>query len=292
MKTYILRRKGLGRSSVKGIIQFSKEGIEGYLNDGRKHVDNGYEKGEPPLDADLAIRWGCTSNLNTPNATIINNAKAIHWVSDKATSRMQFAINGLSPKTALCIQDFAEDMFFPAVVRPSTHAQGKNLDLCNTLEEVEAACNKYGEHYISKFIDKVEEYRVFILQGRVVWVAKKTPADPKAIAWNVAQGGSFENVKWGQWNLSMCNIAIKSFHMSGLDFGGVDIMIDKDGRSYVLEINSAPSQTSPYRQECCARAFDHLIKNFPERGKEHYEVGNNWQEFIHPGLLETQKVDA
>ncbi len=296
MKTYILRRAKLGRGSVNGIVEFSNEGIEGYLNDGRKHENGGYIRQEPPVDADLVIRWGCTSNL-IGEPTVVNKAKAIHYASDKATSRKEFADAGLAPRTWLSFEEFRAQAFgdiYPVIVRPSTHAQGKNLDVCNTHAEVFTACEKYGDFYISEFIDKVQEFRVFALQGRVVWVAEKTPADPKAVAWNVAQGGKFDNVRWGQWNLKMISVALEAYRMSGLDFGGIDVMVDKGGKSYVLEINSAPSQTSPYRQECCARAFDYLIRNYGEKGLSHYPIINNaknWRDFIHPGLLDERGDD-
>jgi hypothetical protein len=71
--------------------------------------------------------------------------------------------------------------------------------------------------------------------------------------------------------------------LSSLDFGAVDVMVDANGRPYVLEINSAPSQTSPYRQECMAKAFDYIVRNgkdsipiIPERG--------GYKKFIHVAL--------
>ena len=72
-------------------------------------------------------------------------------------------------------------------------------------------------------------------------------------------------------------------HYTVLDFGAVDVMVDADGRPYVLEINSAPSQTSPYRQECMAKAFDYIVRN----GKEPIPViaeRGGYKRFIHPAL--------
>lgn len=288
MKAYLLRRRSLGRSSVRGIIAFSKEGIEGYRSDGMKHQEGGYAKSELPADADLCIRWGCTATV--PTKRVLNEAAAIHYVSDKATSRKAFADAGLAPRTFLSLSAFLAAPFYPAVVRPPVHSQGRNIDLCANEEQVRTACAKYGAVYISEFIDKIAEYRVFAMQGRVVWVARKTPADPKALAWNVAQGGHFDNVRWGDWDMNVVKVGLTAFNMTGLDFGGVDVMVDQAGRAYVLEINSAPSQTSPYRQECCARAFDHLLQTYGTRGKERYDIeGWNWKGTIHPGLLKTIK---
>ncbi len=126
-------------------------------------------------------------------------------------------------------------------------------------------------------------------QGRAVWVAKKTPGNPADIAWNVARGGRFDNVHFNDWPLRVVRTAIEAFNLSSLDFGGVDVMVDKEGKAYVLEINSAPSQTSPYRQECCAKMFDYML----DRGKGKIplvEEKGGYLKFIHPAIDDKAKV--
>lgn len=294
VKAFILRRRKLGNGSSRGIKQFSKENIGIVRNDGII-----------PADADVVFRWGCTSNI-PGNPVIVNEAKAIHAVSDKAAFRKLTADKGLAPKTWLSAGDHMEMVGdaidwhmgpadedrlkdFPGpdvlVVRRATHHQGRFMDVCKTFGELDAACKKYGEgnYYISEFVNKVAEYRVFIVSGRVVWVARKTPADEKAVAWNVAQGGRFDNVRWDEWPLRAVKAAREAFLLSGLDFGGVDVMVDGVGVPYILEINSAPSQTSPYRQECTAKAFDYIIRNGKKTIPVKEEKGG-YKKFIHPAI--------
>lgn len=285
----ILRRRKLGRTSCKEISRLSRTGIVSVRND------------KPfPADHDIVFRWGTTSNLPYKPRITINESNAIHWVADKATSRKLMADAGLSPKTWLDFNRFDEDeiiydaedglAFFSLdedksyIVRPSAHAQGRNVHHCKSLSDVVEATDLYGKgnYYISEFIDKKSEFRVFVVSGRVACVAKKTPSDPSAIAWNVAQGGRFDNVRWGEWPIEAVRVAIEAFKLSGLDFGGVDVMVDADGKAYVLEINSAPSLTSPYRQECMAKCFDWIV----EKGKMHFDdvVGTTWRDYIHPAV--------
>jgi glutathione synthase/RimK-type ligase-like ATP-grasp enzyme len=127
------------------------------------------------------------------------------------------------------------------------------------------------------------------LSGRAVWVAEKTPANKAEIAWNVAKGGRFDNVRWNNWPLKAVKVAIEAFNLSSLDFGGVDVMVDKDGDVTVLEINSAPSLTSPYRQECMAKAFDYML----EHGKDRIglvEEKGQYLKFIHPAIDKQAKL--
>jgi len=286
--TILLRRKKLGKTSCEGIVANMNSPAVVVRND--KVWPEGH---------DTVIRWGTTSNIPF-KAKVINEAKAIHWVADKSTSRKLMADAGLAPMTWLSIDAFlnAEHDVSEVVIRPSSHHQGRNFHYINSndadaKEQLEAFVRQYGEgnYYISEYIDKTEEYRVFVGSGKAVWVAKKTPADENAKAWNVAQGGRFDNVRWGEWNLDVVNTAIKAFNMSGLHFGGVDVMVGRDGKAYVLEINSAPSQTSPYRQECVARYFDWSIEN----GWDNLNIiahPGGYKDYIHPGVIARKNKEA
>ena len=77
--------------------------------------------------------------------------------------------------------------------------------------------------------------------------------------------------------------ALLAFEAWGGDFGGVDVMVDRQGETFVLEINSAPSLTSPYRQECFAKAFDYIV----EHGKAEIPLiaaKGGYTKFIHPAI--------
>lgn len=269
--SYILRRRRLGFTSCKGISEVSTTGIGVIRND----------TDLPP--ADFIFRWGCTSNV-PHGCKIVNKASAIHLVGNKTAFRKMLNDKGLCPETWWSVEEGIRDNCFPCIVRPAVHAQGKNVLLATDEQELRAAAAKCGEgYYISRYIKKVAEYRVFVAQGRAVWVAQKTPGNPEDIAWNVAKGGRFDNVRWGDWPLKAVKIAIQGFALSGLDFGGVDVMVDADNNCYILEINSAPSQTSPYRQSCVAKVFDYMV----EKGLDTIplvEERGGYRKFIHPAV--------
>lgn len=288
MTAILLRRKKLGAASCTGISEKSQQGIYTVRN----WVDDDVPAG---VDAEgYVFRWGCTSTLPTVynHRTVVNEAKAIHWCTDKRASRLAMQEAGVSvPKTWGSEEDFGEQLFprgYPIeyngpmyVARKSQHAQGRDLVYGNPAVVAQALLN-WEEGYISEFINKVAEYRVYVVQGRAVGVGNKTPADPTAIAWNMAQGGSFANVRWGSWPLAVVEEALKAVAISGLDFAGADVMVDADGKVYVLELNSAPS-LGPYMQGCFAKAFDYIIAN----GKEALppiRVWKRWQSYVHPAI--------
>jgi len=274
--TTIVRRRRLGMSSARGIASFSRTGIRWVRSD------------RPMPEDDTYIRWGCTADV--PARNVINTASAIHEVNDKATFRIKTAEAGLSPASYTNIRDMSDDDIGVGVIfRPAKHSQGRNIFHEYTFHDLLALSRRFPDYYVSEFIPKVAEYRVAVVQGRAVWVVQKTPDNPDAIAWNVSRGGRFDNVNWDAWDLKVVKTAIEAFNLSSLDFGGVDVMVDVEGNCYVLEINSAPSLTSPYRQECMAKAFDYIVENGKARIPMKEERGG-YLKFIHPAICDRAEL--
>lgn len=263
---YILRRRKLGNTSCKAIAKFAKLPVTVVRND--HHIP----------DDDLCIRWGCTSNV--PARKVFNKAEAIHLASDKTEFRKKLLMARICPIT--WFDKESKLITYPCIVRPARHHQGRHLYICWNKKDLDKAVGLCGiGYYISEYIDKDREFRVFVMQGRVLCVAEKTHPDKDAVAWNKAQGGSFNNVRWDEWPLGALPVALQAHALSGLDFSGVDI-ISLGNSHYVLEINSAPSLTSEYRQKCFAAGFDYMLT----KGKEPIPLKNyeGWRQYIHPAI--------
>ncbi len=274
---YILRRRKLGRTSCREISNKSTTGIGVVRN------DRALPAGE------IVFRWGCTSTI-PGNPTVVNSAASIHWCSDKRQGRLDMQEAGVSVPETWAAEDWlqkyedGEEFGGAYVLRPRHHAQGRWLS-SGTAELVscDADRSSYLDGYVSRLINKVAEYRVAVIQNRVAWVARKTPGNPDDVAWNVAQGGRFDNVRWGEWPMQVIAEALKAARCSGTDFCGVDVMVDAGGAAFVLEVNSAPSLTSDYRQSCFAKCFDWIVTN----GKQAFAETSpdTWRDVIHPALL-------
>lgn len=284
MTATILRRRKLGRTSTREIA--AKMQSSSYVV---RHW-----RDRMPAGTSIVFRWGCTAALGLPNGSfgaspmVVNTAESIHWCSDKKNGRLEMQAAGVPvPVTFGNVNEWArgrkEGMSY--VLRPERHAQGRNLLVASRLGDMADFIEKFPSYYISELVAKVAEYRVFVCQNRAVWVAQKTPGNPEDVAWNVARGGRFDNVTWSNWNTKVLQAALDAAKVSGTDFCGVDVMMDAEGNPYVLEVNSAPSQTSPYRQSCVAKAFDYIIQN----GKQPFDdvVWNprkTWKSYIHPAV--------
>lgn len=293
-----LRRKALGTGSVRGMTAF----LEGVANPKNISVINhkGYntrvyrnDKPQPEkMDGDYLIRWGCTSPSNTPLERQLNVSAGIHAVSDKKGFRAKLMAS--APHTIPATWFVRDDVQYPAIIRPKHHAQGKNLYVVANRGELDAILDNYqclqNGWYASEVVDKKAEYRVYVVQGRVATVAEKIPDDPNQMAWNVAQGGEFKVVNWDGWNklLPAIDICIQAYNESGLDFSGVDVMISKEGKPYVIELNSAPSLplltdgSVSYRQMCMAKCFKYISENGKE--KIPYSLKDKYRGVIHPAV--------
>lgn len=277
----LLRRRKLGRTSCREIS--ARTNIVTVRND--KLADQ---------DINYLFRWGCTSQCDAKHT--INKAEAINLANDKKATRLKLAPlrnknKPIIPQTWGSYEEYnmSEHFPMPVILRKTHHAQGRSLYYHHPEVEGDEGiierCNKFGEgnYYISEYIEKEAEYRVFVAQNRVVWVTKKTPANPADIAWNVAQGGRFDNVRFNDWPLKACRIAMMTVEAVGLDFGGVDVM-QKGKDFYVLEVNSAPSMTSEYRQSTTAKVFQHIVDNGNTTYPNPVKL-NSYKDCIHPCLI-------
>jgi len=180
------------------------------------------------------------------------------------------------------------------VVRPHQHSQGRNLEVLTQSQlSTRLAQGSLNGHYARPLIEKKAEYRVYVVNGRVVNVAQKTPGDPSSVAWNVAQGGRFDNLRWGDWPMKVVDLACRVFPHTGLNITGIDIMVDHDDEAWFIEANSAPSLpfnsdgSTTYRQECIAKAIHYTLT--VNKDMIDAETNNGWRGYVHPAIWSTTR---
>lgn len=284
MKVLFLRRQGLGLDSIRNVI--SKMEVNASIH----RVDMPNNSYRIPQH-DLAINWGNTnlriSGINPmqlPN--LVNNSSAVHRVSNKGDFRKKLADNGLAMFTTKDRNEALRALQSgkKLIIRPYSHFGGSNTLLVTDQSTLDAAIMRCGSGwYASEYIPKLKEFRVFVANGRAVYVVEKIVPDINAIAWNVAQGGRFENVRFDEWNLRVVKASIEAFNLTELDFGAVDVIVDGANNPYVLEINTAPALTSEYWFTCVAKVFDYIANNGKSRIPLITERGG-WRKFIHPAM--------
>jgi len=104
--------------------------------------------------------------------------------------------------------------------------------------------------YITKPINKDREYRVHVFGNEVIGVYEKIPTEGEITESSIMKD---HNSKFNKCNLQMklrCNeeaqaMCVKAVKALDLDFGGVDIIRERDtNKFYIVEVNSSPSLNS------------------------------------------------
>jgi glutathione synthase/RimK-type ligase-like ATP-grasp enzyme len=277
MKSFIVRYSKMGVKSCPWIAD--EAGLDVFTNQDAVPKD-GY-----------MFRWGTTSDMNT-KAKVVNKIDAIYGTADKIAFRKKLVDDRLCPPTWFDTKTFrqlpAKDLAFPLIVRPAEHQRSEDLYVCNDAWEIMDAIEKIrGPYYMSMYIKKVQEFRVFITSGRVAWVIEKMPKDKEAVSWGCIREGDFEYVAWEDWNLNVVDNAIKAFNKSDLDFGAVDVILNGDGTPYTLEIN-----TAPYLTEYYARTIGKTFKHIVDNGRDRFPIREikDWKDAIHPAVSNKARV--
>ena len=179
-----------------------------------------------------------------------------------------------SPQTWVCwsqlgLLSIEKDIVFPVLVKPHKGTGGRGITRLNTMD---AAVTYAVEHFqsgepapviLQQLVDKVHDFRVLVVGQSPVAVIERVPANTTLDAWNIAQGSVPIPIK-GRLDLEL--LAIEVARDERVQFAGIDIVEDADGKLWLLECNRNPNFTA------CQSAFpdiniagiiaDHLIKTF------------------------------
>jgi RimK family alpha-L-glutamate ligase len=137
-----------------------------------------------------------------------------------------------------------EMLGFPVIIKTHFGLHGIGVHLCNSHHDLKSflqICDKISlpntyfiaQKYIGKY--KGSDIRVWIIGGEVIgsMLRHNTTGDFRA---NIAQGASAKKIELDN---SLKDMAIKASKIIGLDFAGIDILIDTDCYK-ICEVNSSP----------------------------------------------------
>jgi len=117
----------------------------------------------------VLIRWGSQEVVDVPNTCIIyNTGTALKNISNKFESRKIMNAAGVNVPLNVTPQTEERDMNYPIIARPFRHSKGKNFILLNNRNEfVSHYQRNSGGWYYSNFVNKVKEFRVHCMLGRL-----------------------------------------------------------------------------------------------------------------------------
>ena len=124
--------------------------------------------------------------------------------------------------------------------------------------------NRREAKYYQRFIkDRRYELRIHAFKwiDPSEWRVQKRLGKSSEIAWNYKNGGTFQTVRNTKYNIFKEAIKMSEaiLDLRKMAFGAVDFIVDKDGKVYFIEINSAPGFTE-LSQPIYVDAFKALTK--------------------------------
>ena len=188
--------------------------------------------------------------LEMLGVTVYNAGHAVERTVDKAMTSFLLHLNGVpTPPTWVCeSRHQAREVYLretmaghELVIKPLFGSQGQGIRRLTADTTLPVPLEQYvdGLYYLQRYIDSGEgawhDHRVFVIRGRTVAAMIRHGSH-----WvnNVAQGGRCEAIA-AQGELAQ--LAEAAAAAVKVDYCGVDIIRDRDGRHYVLEVNSIPA---------------------------------------------------
>jgi glutathione synthase/RimK-type ligase-like ATP-grasp enzyme len=193
---------------------------------------------------DFIINWGCSSHPVFPVANYVQHAAAISFATNKLAAFMCLSSGDVQTvewtgKKSVALEWLASG----ATVVCRKKLTGHSGDGIIIVEKNTAPENMPDAPLYTKYVYKVKEFRVHVCNDKVIDTQQKIKDPEREVEnWKVrshANGFIFarNNIVPSVARDELARAAISAL---GLDFGAVDIIEDKNGLLYVLEINTAP----------------------------------------------------
>lgn len=188
--------------------------------------------------------------LNMLNVVVYNDGRAIERTVDKAMTSFLLHLHGVpTPPTWVCeSREHAHSVMRREtmagrhlVIKPLFGSQGIGVRRLEQGSPFPVPMEEHvdGVYYLQGYVDTGEgawhDYRVFVINNRVCAAMVRHGSQ-----WinNVAQGGRCEGLNPDP---EIAELALAAARAVNVDYCGVDIIRDRSGRLYVLEVNSIPA---------------------------------------------------
>lgn len=186
--------------------------------------------------------------LKTLGVPVYNDGRAIEASVDKGMTSFLLQHAGLpTPMTwilrdrdqALAIAEQELSGGHYLISKPLFGSQGEGIRRIEKSTDLLWLTSSHGIYYLQRFVeckgDGYSDVRVFVINGKATAAMRR-----RGISWlnNVARGASCEAI---ELTADLVELAVKATATLQMDYAGVDIIQDADGRHIVIEVNSVPA---------------------------------------------------
>lgn len=233
----------------------------------------------------IFIRWGSMYETEKILDSITyNTLEAVKKAINKKLTREILTNNRIPCPKLISIED--KEIKYPIIARPLKHARGQNLIVINNKKEFEEHYS--NDWYYSEFIDKIQEFKIYVGHGKILGYVERFKGEDY-INWNnVITHLDYTPVPANNWNIEVIKQSIKAVKALGLDFAGLDVLIDNKGKVFILEINTVPGISNYGTKNYFREYFDWLATS--KEKLPHFEI-NSENPFDYSWVKSDKKVN-
>ncbi|MDB4991789.1 MAG: Glutathione synthase/RimK-type ligase, ATP-grasp superfamily [Parcubacteria group bacterium] len=173
-------------------------------------------------------------------------------------------------------REIVQNFSLPVIVKMNSGREGKNVFLCSGAEEIQSALEKIYDHnsstydYVAiaqEYILKEKEYRVIVFRGEVLLVYEKDCSAGTFVG-NLSplhyENAVARHIDEPQLILRMQEFIAPLIVKVDLEFAGLDVILDKENRLHLLEMNSRPGFSYFVRdngEEKLIQMYERILKS-------------------------------
>jgi RimK family alpha-L-glutamate ligase len=198
----------------------------------------------------VIVRLDILHALRLLGVTVYNDGRAVERTVDKAMTSLLLRLHDVpTPPTWVCeSREQAHAIMMREtmagrclVIKPLFGSQGQGVRLLDSNSRFPLPMEEHvdGLYYLQGYVDSGEgawhDHRVFVINGQIAGAMVRHGS-----SWinNVAQGGRCESLPPDG---EIAELALAAARAVDIHYCGVDIIRDRQGRLFVLEVNSIPA---------------------------------------------------
>lgn len=274
------------------MILFVSESVSGYdrIYSGSRSLDNpvrlkvkDFDFIIPRLSGGLEHKTVFLEHLHR-NLGIYSpqTSEAVKTASNKILTTLRLSQAGIkTPKTVWAKAPVHVDFIvnkmmegLPVICKTVYGSQGAGVSILETPRTANTVLESFFKSEINvklqRYIEGGSKDIRAIVVGNEVVVAMERTANKGDFRANISKGGSGRKIELSDDDKSIC---VRSAKALGMDFAGVDIMKDKDGNSFVIEVNGNPG--TKIIDITGHNFFIDLVKFCKSKAKENQRPGND-----------------
>jgi RimK family alpha-L-glutamate ligase len=186
--------------------------------------------------------------LKVLGVPVYNDGHAIERSVDKAMTSFLLHQAGLPTPMTWVLRDREEALKIAEtelnqgnllISKPLFGSQGEGIRRIEKMTDLFWLTSSHGVYYLQRFVHcegtGFSDNRVFVINGRAVAAMRR-----RGTFWlnNVARGATCELI---ELEPEMVDLAVKATTALAMDYAGIDIIRDREGRYTIIEVNSIPA---------------------------------------------------